>query len=277
MMRRVVVTGLGVVAPLGVGVEPVWKRLVQGHSGVARLSDAVAADLPARVARQVPGKTDDPAGFDPTVAIVHKDLKKMDRFIQFAMVATKEAVEQAGWFPNDPAGRNRTATVIASGVGGFPAMMEAARVVAERGTKRLSPFIVPSFLANLAAGQVSIAYGFKGPLGTPVTACAASAQAIGDGARMIRAGEVDVAVCGGAEACIDTVSLGGFAAARALSSGFNDRPAEASRPFDRQRDGFVMGEGAGIIVIEELEHALARVRCRSPNWSATAPPPTPIT
>ncbi|MEQ8394377.1 beta-ketoacyl-ACP synthase II [Thalassobaculum sp.] len=257
-MRRVVVTGLGVVAPLGVGVEPVWKRLVQGHSGVTRLSDAVAADLPARVAGQVPGKTDDPAGFDPTVAIVPKDLKKMDRFIQFAMVAAKEAVEQAGWFPNDPAGRNRTATVIASGVGGFPAMMEAARVVAERGTKRLSPFIVPSFLANLAAGQVSIAYGFKGPLGTPVTACAASAQAIGDGARMIRAGEVDVAVCGGAEACIDTVSLGGFAAARALSSGFNDRPAEASRPFDRQRDGFVMGEGAGIVVIEELEHALAR-------------------
>lgn len=258
MTRRVVVTGLGVVAPLGVGVEPVWNRLVLGHSGLVRLSDAVAADLPARVAGVVPDRADDPAGFDPEVAIAPKDLKKMDRFIRFAMVAAREAVGQAGWQPQDPTAQGRTATVIASGVGGFPAMMEAARTVAERGTRRLSPFTVPSFLANLAAGQVSIAHGFKGPIGTPVTACAASAQAIGDAARMIRAGEVDVAVCGGAEACIDTVSLGAFAAARALSTGYNDRPAAASRPFDRGRDGFVMGEGAGMVVIEALEHALLR-------------------
>ncbi|MEQ9331560.1 beta-ketoacyl-ACP synthase II [Thalassobaculum sp.] len=258
MTRRVVVTGLGAVAPLGTGVDAVWNRLVLGHSGLVRLPDAVAADLPARVAGMVPDRADDPAGFDPTVAVAPKDLKKMDRFIQFAMVAAQEAVEQAGWHPADERARTRTATVIASGVGGFPAMMDAARTVAERGTRRLSPFVVPSFLANLAAGQVSIAHGFKGPLGAPVTACAAGAQAIGDGARMIRAGEVDVAVCGGAEACIDTVSLGGFAAARALSTGFNDRPSAASRPFDRRRDGFVMGEGAGVVVIEALEHALLR-------------------
>lgn len=258
MTRRVVVTGLGVVAPLGVGVEPVWNRLVLGHSGLVRLPDAVATDLPARVAGVVPDKDDDPAGYDPAVAIAPKDLKKMDRFIRFAMVAAREAIEQAGWRPEDLGAQARTATVIASGVGGFPAMMEAARTVAERGTRRLSPFTVPSFLANLAAGQISIAHGFKGPLGTPVTACAASAQAIGDGARMIRAGEVDVAVCGGAEACIDTVSLGAFAAARALSTGYNDRPAAASRPFDQGRDGFVMGEGAGVVVIEALEHALLR-------------------
>lgn len=258
MTRRVVVTGLGVVTPLGVGVGPVWNRLTLGQSGLVRLPDAVAGDLPARVAALVPDNGADPAGFDPMVAIPPKDLKKMDRFIQFAMVAAREAVGQAGWRPSDEAGQTRTATVIASGVGGFPAMMDAARTVAERGTRRLSPFVVPSFLANLAAGQVSIAHRYKGPLGAPVTACAAGAQAIGDGARMIRAGEVDVAVCGGAEACIDTVSLGGFAAARALSTGFNDRPSAASRPFDRRRDGFVMGEGAGIVVIEALEHALLR-------------------
>ena len=258
MTRRVVVTGLGAVAPLGTGVEAVWNRLVLGHSGLVRLPDAVAADLPARVAGLVPDRADDPAGFDPTVAVAPRDLKKMDRFIRFAMVAAQEAIGQAGWRPADERARTRTATVIASGVGGFPAMMEAARTVAGRGTRRLSPFVVPSFLANLAAGQVSIAHGFKGPLGAPVTACAAGAQAIGDGARMIRTGEVDVAVCGGAEACIDTVSLGGFAAARALSTGFNDRPSAASRPFDRRRDGFVMGEGAGVVVIEALEHALLR-------------------
>jgi 3-oxoacyl-[acyl-carrier-protein] synthase II len=160
--------------------------------------------------------------------------------------------------PQDASAQERTATIIASGVGGFPAMAEAVRITEQRGARRLSPFTIPSFLANLAAGHVSIKYGYKGALGTPVTACAAGVQAIGDAARMIRAGEADVAICGGAEACIDIVSIGGFAAARALSSGFNDEPARASRPFDRDRDGFVMGEGAGILVIEELEHALAR-------------------
>ena len=169
-----------------------------------------------------------------------------------------EAIAQAAWTPSDAHSLERTATVIASGIGGFPAIVEAVRTTDQRGVRRLSPFTVPSFLANLAAGHISIRYGFKGPIGTPVTACAASVQAIGDAARLIRTGEADVAICGGSEACIDLVSLGGFAAARALSTGFNETPARASRPFDRDRDGFVMGEGAGILVIEELEHALRR-------------------
>ena len=164
----------------------------------------------------------------------------------------------SGWRPGSPEEQERTATVIASGVGGFPAMVQATRTVDEKGARRLSPFIVPSFLVNLAAGHISIVHGFKGPIAAPVTACAASVQAIGDGVRLIRSGEADVAVCGGAEACIDRVSLGGFAAARALSTGFNDRPEEASRPFDADRDGFVMGEGAGVVVLERRDHAVAR-------------------
>jgi 3-oxoacyl-[acyl-carrier-protein] synthase II len=255
-MRRIVVTGMGAVSPLGCGVELSWRRLLAGQSGLRPLPEWSLA-LPARIAGLVPDKADDAdGGFDPAQAAAPKDQRKMDRFILFALLATAEAVAQAGWTPQDAAALERTATIIASGVGGFPAMAEAVRITEQRGPRRLSPFTIPSFLANLAAGHVSIKYGYKGALGTPVTACAAGVQAIGDAARMIRAGEADVAICGGAEACIDIVSLGGFAAARALSSGFND--ARASRPFDRDRDGFVMGEGAGILVIEELEHALAR-------------------
>jgi 3-oxoacyl-[acyl-carrier-protein] synthase II len=182
----------------------------------------------------------------------------MDRFILFALGAAQQAVAQAGWAPSTDEERERTATIIGSGVGGFVSIADAVRTSDTRGPRRLSPFTIPSFLVNLAAGHVSIQHGFKGPLGAPVTACAAGVQAIGDAARMIRAGEADVAIAGGAEACIDRVALGGFAAARALSSGFNDTPERASRPFDRDRDGFVMGEGAGIVVIETLEHALAR-------------------
>jgi 3-oxoacyl-[acyl-carrier-protein] synthase II len=204
-------------------------------------------------------KADDPyGGFDPDVIVGPKDQRRMDRFILFALAATAEAIAQAAWMPSDAHSLERTATVIASGIGGFPAIVEAVRTTDQRGVKRLSPFTVPSFLANLAAGHISIRYGFKGPIGTPVTACAASVQAIGDAARLIRTEEADVAICGGSEACIDLVSLGGFAAARALSTGFNETPARASRPFDRDRDGFVMGEGAGILVIEELEHAIRR-------------------
>lgn len=182
----------------------------------------------------------------------------MDRFIEFALVAAQEALAQAGWHPTEEKQQQRTATIIASGIGGFGAIAEAVRTTDARGPRRLSPFTAPSFLANMAAGHVSIQHGFKGPLGAPVTACAAGVQAIGDAARLIRSGEADVAVCGGAEAAIHRVSLGCFAAARALSTGFNDRPHEASRPFDRDRDGFVMAEGAGLLVIESLEHALAR-------------------
>lgn len=258
-LRRLVVTGMGAVSPLGCGVEPSWARLIAGQSGLRALSDNVGADLPAKVVGNVPGIDADPeAGFDPDRAVPRKDQRKMDRFIQFALMAADEAVAQAGWKPEDDRSRERTATIIGSGVGGFPAIVDAVRTVNERGVRRLSPFTVPGFLVNLAAGQISIRYGFKGPLGAPVTACAAGVQAIGDAARLILAGEADVAVCGGAEACIDRVSLGGFAAARALSTGFNDTPSRASRPFDRDRDGFVMGEGAGVLVIESLDHALAR-------------------
>jgi len=258
-MRRIVVTGMGAVSPLGCGVEKIWSRLISGRSGLRALPAGFSADLHARVAGIVPDKAEDSeAGFDPDIAVARKDQRKMDRFILFAMTAAAEAIAQAGWTPEDAPSRERTATVIASGIGGFPAIVEAVRTTDTRGIRRLSPFTVPSFLVNLAAGQVSIRYGYQGPLGAPVTACAASVQAIGDAARLIQAGEADIAVCGGTEACIDLVSLGGFAAARALSTDFNDTPSRASRPFDRDRDGFVMGEGAGILVIEDLQHAEAR-------------------
>jgi 3-oxoacyl-[acyl-carrier-protein] synthase II len=255
-MRRIVVTGMGVVSPLGCGTELSWSRLLAGRSGLASAPEAMAADFGVRVAGFVPDAGEEEGGFDPDRAAPAKDRRKMDRFIQFALLAADEALQQAGWAPEDEAAQARTATVIGTGIGGFPAIADAVRTSDTRGPRRLSPFTVPSFLSNLAAGWVSIRHGFRGPLGAPVTACAAGVQAVGDAARLIRAGEADVAVCGGAEACIDRVSLGGFAAARALSTGFPD--TRASRPFDRDRDGFVMGEGAGILVIEALDHALAR-------------------
>jgi 3-oxoacyl-[acyl-carrier-protein] synthase II len=257
--RRVVVTGMGLVCPLGSGVEAVWARMLAGRSGVRALPDEVVADLPAKVGGVVPTLAEDAeAGFDPDRATPPKEQKKMDRFIVFAMEAARQAVEQAGWQALDANTQERTATIIGSGVGGFGAIADAVRTTDSRGPRRLSPFTIPSFLVNLAAGHVSIQHGFKGPLGAPVTACAAGVQAIGDAARLIRCGEADIAVCGGAEAAIDRVSLAGFAAARALSSGYNDTPERASRPFDSGRDGFVMGEGSGLLVIESLEHALAR-------------------
>ena len=258
-MDRIVVTGMGLVSPLGVGVNASWKRLVEGRSGLRLLPEEMVGDLAAKIGGVVPDIAEDPeAGFDVDRYVPVKDQKKMDRFILFALAAAEEAILQAGWQPTDVGALERTATVIASGVGGFPAIADAVRTAETKGVRRLSPFTIPSFLVNLAAGQVSIRYGYKGPLGAPVTACAASVQAIGDAARLIRSGEAEVAICGGAEACIDKVSLGGFAAARALSTGFSNRPEEASRPFDSGRDGFVMGEGAGMLVIETLEHALAR-------------------
>ncbi|WP_341520854.1 beta-ketoacyl-ACP synthase II [Pseudomonas sp. G.S.17] len=256
---RIVVTGMGLVTPLGCGVEPVWQRLLAGRSGIVRLAEEVVADLPGKVGGRVPLLEEDAeAGFDADWAVAAKEQKKMDRFILFALAAAKQAIAQAGWAPDTLQAQERTATIIGSGIGGFVSIAEAVRTTDTRGPRRLSPFTIPSFLVNLAAGHVSIQHGFKGPLGAPVTACAAGVQAIGDAARMIRCGEADIAICGGAEAAIDRVSLAGFAAARALSSGFNENPERASRPFDRDRDGFVMGEGAGILVIESLEHALAR-------------------
>jgi 3-oxoacyl-[acyl-carrier-protein] synthase II len=255
---RIVVTGLGVVSPLGVGVAPVWGRLISGQSGVRRLEDAIVPDVDCKVGGVVQDISEDAHGFDVATAVPVKDRRKMDRFIQFAVEASRQALDAAGWHPQDATSCERTATVIGSGIGGFLTITDAVHMVEARGAKKLSPFTVPAFLVNLAAGNVSIMFGFKGPLGAPVTACAASVQAIGDGLRLIRSGEADIAICGGAEACINRVALGAFAAARALSTGFNDEPVKASRPFDRARDGFVMGEGAGMVVIETEEHALAR-------------------
>src|SRR6266536_3081971 len=233
-MRRIVVTGLGAVTPLATGVEPSWSRLLACRSGIRRLSDDVVGELPAKVGGVVASLQEDPdAGFDPNTVFAPKDQRKVDRFILFALAAAEEALAQANWKPASETARLRSATIIASGIGGFPAITEAVRTVDQRGVRRLSPFTVPSFLVNLAAGHISIRHGFKGPVGAPVTACAAGIQAIGDAARLIRANEADIAVCGGT-------------------------PAEASRPFDIARDGFVMGEGAGILVIEAMGHALAR-------------------
>lgn len=257
--KRIVVTGVGIVGPLGCGVEEVWQRLLAGRSGIRILSGDITEGTGVAVGGQVPSLEEDAtAGYDPERIIPAKDRKKMDRFIEFALVAAEEALQQAGWQPTDTNDQERTATLIASGVGGFGAIAGAVRTTDERGPRRLSPFTAPAFLANMAAGHVSIRHGFKGPLGAPVTACAAGVQAIGDAARLIRSGEADIAICGGTEAAIDRVTLGCFAAARALSTGFAERPQEASRPFDRDRDGFVMAEGAGLLVIESLEHALAR-------------------
>jgi 3-oxoacyl-[acyl-carrier-protein] synthase II len=258
-VQRVVITGMGLVSPLGCRVDLAWQRLLQGASGLRRLPDATVEGIAAKVGGTVPTLVEDPeGGWDPDTAASPKDQRKMDRFIPFALGAAQQALAQAGWAPADASSQARTATVIASGIGGFGAIAEAVRTTDARGPQRLSPFTVPSFLVNLAAGHVSIRHGLKGPIGAPVTACAAGVQAIGDAARMIRSGEVDVAVCGGTEAAIDRVSLGGFAAAKALSTGFADHPAQASRPFDAARDGFVMGEGAGMLVLESLDHALAR-------------------
>lgn len=260
-MRRVVITGMGLVSPLGCQVETAWQRLLASRSGITRLPVGVADGVPAQVAGRVLPLAEDPeGGWDVDAVVSPKDQRKMDRFIPFALGAADQALAQAGWPAAgcEPAALARTATIIASGIGGFGAIADAVRTTETRGPQRLSPFTVPSFLVNLAAGHVSIRHGLKGPLGAPVTACAASVQALGDAARLIRAGEADIAVCGGSEAAIDRVSLGAFAAAKALATGFNDAPHEASRPFDAKREGFVMGEGAGMLVVEALEHALAR-------------------
>jgi 3-oxoacyl-[acyl-carrier-protein] synthase II len=254
----IVVTGMGAVSPLGVGVNTNWQRLIAGRSGIVRNTRFDVSAFTAHIAGLVPSKADDAEGFDPLVAIDAKEVKKMDLFIQYGMVAAQEALQQANWFPTSEEDKAATATIIGTGVGGSPVMAEAAKTIIERGPRRLSPFTVPSFLANLAAGWISIRYGFKGPIGAPVTACAASGQAIGDGMRLILTGEADVAVVGGAEGSIDPISVGGFGAARALSTAFNENPQAASRPFDAKRDGFVLAEGAAVLVIERLSHAVAR-------------------
>lgn len=257
-MERIVVTGLGVVSPLGVGVDGFWRRLSNGENGIRRISRFETDDLACKIAGEVPSVSEDALGFDPDRYLDHREQKRSDRFIHFALAAADEALAQAGWAPETDRDKERSGTIIASGVGGFPAMTAGTRLVDDKGPRRASPFLVPSFLANLASGQVSIRHGLKGPIGAPVTACAASLQAIGDAVRYLRSGEADVMVAGGSEACLDRVSLAGFCAARAMSTRRNEDPAHASRPFDKDRDGFIMGEGAGVLVLETESHARAR-------------------
>jgi 3-oxoacyl-[acyl-carrier-protein] synthase II len=257
-MRRVVVTGMGLVTPLGIGYERVWRRLVAGESGIGAIQSFDVSDLPARIAGQVP-RGDRASGlFNPDDWVPPKDHRRMDEFIIFAMAAAVQAVEDSGWEPEGDEQHERTGVMIGSGIGGLPAIAEAAITLQERGPRRISPFFIPSSLINLASGNLSIRYGFKGPNHAVVTACSSGAHAIGDAARLIMLDDADVMVCGGTEAAICRLGIAGFAAARALSTNFNDDPPRASRPWDQGRDGFVMGEGAGILVLEELEHALAR-------------------
>jgi 3-oxoacyl-[acyl-carrier-protein] synthase II len=256
--RRVVVTGMGIVSPLGLGVEHVWQRLTNGESGISAIQSFDVKDLPAKIAGHVPHGTRAGHGLDLNEWIPVKEQKKMARFIHLAWVAAAEAIEDSGWTPEDEEGRCATGVMIGSGIGGLETIQEAGSLVAAGRTRRLSPFFIPSALVNLASGQVSIRYGFKGPNHSAVTACATGVHAIGDAARLIALGDADVMVAGGAEAAICELGIGGFCAARALSTSFNDTPQAASRPWDKDRDGFVMGEGAGVVVLEEYEHAKAR-------------------
>jgi 3-oxoacyl-[acyl-carrier-protein] synthase II len=257
-MKRVVVTGIGLVTPLGVGTENVWKRLTAGESGIRAIQSFDVSDLPAKIAGQVPRGETASGLFNADDWVPPKDQRKMDEFILYAMAAAEQAVTDSGWKPEDDEERERTGVMIGSGIGGLPGITEGAITLHERGPRRLSPFFIPSNLINLASGHVSIRYGYRGPNHAVVTACSTGAHAIGDAARLIMWDDADIMVAGGAEAAVCRLGIAGFAAARALSTGFNDEPARASRPWDQKRDGFVMGEGAGVVVLEELEHAKKR-------------------
>ncbi len=257
-MRRVVVTGMGVACPLGVGVEHVWRRLINSESGISAIQAFDTKDVPCKVAGQVPPGVRAEGGLDIGEFVPVKDQKKMDRFIHLAMAAGTEAVEDSGWAPESEADRDATGVMVGSGIGGLQTIYEGSVLVSQGKTRRLSPFFIPSALINLGSGHLSIKYGFKGPNHSAVTACATGVHAIGDAARLIMWGDADVMVAGGAEAAVCELGIAGFCASRALSTAFNDRPREASRPWDKDRDGFVMGEGAGVLVLEELDHAQRR-------------------
>ena len=257
-MRRVVVTGMGIACPLGIGVEHVWRRLINSESGIGGIQAFDTKDLPCKVAGEVPAGARATGGLDIGEWIPVKDQKKMDRFIHLGLVAATEAVEDSGWMPEVEEDRCATGVMIGSGIGGLQTIFEASIQVHEGRARRLSPFFIPSALINLASGHVSIKYGFKGPNHSAVTACATGVHAIGDAARLIMWGDADVMVAGGAEAAVCELGIAGFCASRALSTAFNDQPAKASRPWDKDRDGFVMGEGAGVLVLEEYEHARRR-------------------
>jgi len=257
-MRRVVVTGLGMVTPLGYGHKHNWERIVRGETGIRKVESFDVSDLPSKVAGQVPKGDAASGAFDPNQFVPVKERRKMDDFILYAIAAAKEAIEDAGWKPTEEEALERTGVMIGSGIGGLPGINEGALTLKEKGPRRVSPFFIPACLINLASGHVSIQYGFRGPNHAVVTACSTGAHAIGDAARLIMLDDADVMVAGGAEAAVNRLGIAGFAASRALSTNFNETPHLASRPYDKDRDGFVMGEGSGIVVLEELEHARAR-------------------
>ena len=257
-MRRVVVTGLGMVTPLGDGVDTNWRRLMAAESGIRAIQAFDTSDLATKIAGEVPAGDIANGHFNADTYMAPKDQRKVDKFIVFGMAAAKQAVEDSGWKPTDDEGLNRTGVMIGSGIGGLQTIYETSLVLKERGPRRVSPFFIPSALINLVSGQVSIEFGFRGPNHSVVTACATGAHAIGDAARLIQLDDADVMVAGGAEAAICRIGIAGFNACKALSTDFNDTPTQASRPWDKKRDGFVMGEGAGVLVLEEYEHAKKR-------------------
>ena len=257
-MSRVVVTGLGMVTPLGCGVDATWTRILAGQSGARKIDTFDVSDLPSQIACPVPRGDGTDGTFNPDQWMEPKDQRKVDDFIIFAMCAAKQALDDADWHPESEEDKCATGTLIGSGIGGLSGIADTAILLKERGPRKVSPFFIPGRLINLASGYVSIAHGLKGPNHSVVTACSTGAHAIGDGARLIALGDADVMVAGGAESPICRIGMAGFCAARALSTGFNDSPQKASRPYDKDRDGFVMGEGAGIVVLEEYEHARKR-------------------
>ena len=257
-MRRVVVTGLGLVTPLGCGVEETWSALLAGKNGARRVTEFEVGDISCQIASFIPRKTGQPGDFNPDDWMEPKESRKVDDFIVYAMAAAEQAIKDSGWKPSTVDEQERTGVLIGSGIGGLSGIADTSLLLKEKGPRRVSPFFIPGRLINLASGYVSIRHQLKGPNHAVVTACSTGAHAIGDAARLVALGDADVMVAGGAESPICRIALAGFAACRALSTGFNDRPQQASRPYDRDRDGFVMGEGAGIVVLEALEHAKAR-------------------
>jgi 3-oxoacyl-[acyl-carrier-protein] synthase II len=258
MMRRVVVTGLGMLTPLACGVERTWQRLLAGESGIGRIEKFDVSDLPCQIAGRVPRGDGSNGTFNPDDWMEPKEQRKVDNFILYAMGAAKQALDDADWHPRDYEEQITTGVLIGSGIGGIEGIAETALLLRERGPRRVSPFFIPGRIINLASGYVSIAHSLKGPNHAVVTACSTGAHAIGDAGRLIALGDADVMVAGGTESPISRIALAGFAACRALSTGYNETPQRASRPYDRDRDGFVMGEGAGAVVLEEYEHAKRR-------------------
>jgi 3-oxoacyl-[acyl-carrier-protein] synthase II len=257
-MRRVVVTGLGLVTPLGRGVEPTWQRLTAGESGIARVEKFDVSDITCKIAGQVPRGDGANGTFNPDDWMEPKEQRKVDDFIIYAMGAATQALNDANWHPQTYEDQTTSGVLIGSGIGGVEGIAETALLLRDRGPRRVSPFFIPGRLINLASGYVSITHRLKGPNHAVVTACSTGAHAIGDAGRLIALGDADLMVAGGTESPVNRISLAGFAACRALSTGFNDTPKKASRPYDRDRDGFVMGEGAGAVVLEEYEHAKKR-------------------